>query len=142
MRSDWSHLDKYRVMDGSPYSSKPGDPYGAFEVPYDSKSIVAGRTQLLRIIANSALDGIGEAGEWEHVSVHAHDPQVVYYGGNGERIPTWEEMCFVKDLFWKEDECVIQFHPAKKDYVDVHVFVLHLWRSTKVPFPMPPKECV
>lgn len=41
-------------------------------------------------------------GGWEHVSVSLSN-----------RCPTWEEMCMVKDIFWGEDECVIQFHPPK-----------------------------
>lgn len=41
-------------------------------------------------------------GGWEHVSVSLNN-----------RCPTWEEMCMVKDIFWGEDECVIQFHPPK-----------------------------
>lgn len=39
-------------------------------------------------------------GGWEHVSVSLSN-----------RCPTWEEMCMVKDIFWGEDECVIQFRP-------------------------------
>jgi len=44
------------------------------------------------------------------------------------RTPTWAEMCKVKDLFWDEDEVVVQYHPSKKDYVNNHQYCLHLWR--------------
>ena len=74
---------------------------------------------------------------WEHVSVHAFDPHF-----SKERTPRWSEMAFLKDLFWNEDECVVQYHPAKKDYVNVHDHVLHLWRLSNAEFPMPPKICV
>jgi hypothetical protein len=45
-------------------------------------------------------------------------------------------------LFWAEDECVVQFHPAKKDYVNIHPFTLHLWKPTESWLPAPPKEMV
>lgn len=56
--------------------------------------------------------------------------------------PTWEMMCHVKDLFWDDDECVIQYHPPKKDYVNYHKGVLHMWKPLGVDIPMPPKRCI
>jgi len=47
-------------------------------------------------------------------------------------------MCFVKDLFWEEEECVIQFHPPLSRYVKNHSWCLHLWKSTREAIPMPP----
>lgn len=137
MKTDWSHLDKYRTQHAA-YESPKGATFGAFEVPYEGNSII------LRIIATSSMDELGPPGQWEHVSVHVYDSfhAMMDEESGGERIPTWQEMAFVKDLFWNEDECVVQFHPAKKDYVNFHSCVLHLWRSTKEPFPMPPKVCV
>lgn len=77
---------------------------------------------------------------WEHVSVSlltkSEEPCLI------ERCPKWNEMQFVKDKFFKEDECVVQFHPAKKDYVNNHPYVLHLWRPIDGRFPTPPKELV
>jgi hypothetical protein len=55
----------------------------------------------LRIIANDASDPDTE--NWEHVSV-----------STAHRTPNWIEMCLVKDLFWTEEECVIQFHPPDR----------------------------
>lgn len=75
-----------------------------------------------------------EGTSWEHVSVKA-------FGGQGWRVPNWKEMCFVKDMFWTEEECVVQYHPPKIDYVNDHAAVLHLWRC-KDGFPTPPKVCV
>ena len=37
-------------------------------------------------------------------------------------------MCEYKDLFWKEDECVVQFHPPKSEYVNNLEHCLHLWK--------------
>lgn len=72
---------------------------------------------------------------WEHVSISVkrktdHHPN---------RCPTWEEMCFVKGMFWSDDEVVMQLHPAKDNYVNFHPFVLHLWKPIEVPIPTPPK---
>ena len=69
-------------------------------------------------------DGMG----WEHVSVSVEGQK---------RTPTWTEMCFIKDIFWSEEEVVIQFHPAKSEYVNCHPFVLHLWKPIGVELPRP-----
>lgn len=78
-----------------------------------------------------ASDGEG----WDHVSVSVlHEC----------RCPTWEEMCFVKDLFWLESEPVMQLHPAKDNYVNNHPRCLHLWRpqSLSKPIPLPDPRLV
>jgi hypothetical protein len=68
---------------------------------------------------------------WEHVSVSLH-----------HRCPTWDEMVFVKSLFWSDDECVIQYHPPKSEYVNCHPYCLHLWKPIDVAIPMPPTYMV
>lgn len=71
---------------------------------------------------------------WEHVSISIPSEN---------RCPTWEEMCFVKDLFWNDpDDVVIQFHPAKKDYISQHDYCLHLWRKVGTNFETPPSVLV
>lgn len=74
-------------------------------------------------IAVQASDG----GGWEHVSV-----------STATRCPTWTEMCAIKDMFWDQEDCVIQFHPAKSQYVNMHPYCLHLWRPTEAVLPIPP----
>ena len=64
----------------------------------------------------SIVAGANEGG-WEHVSISLL----------ARRLPTWEEMCYIKDLFWDEEEEVIQLHPKKSEYVN-YVEALHLWR--------------
>lgn len=84
------------------------------------------------------MDGAGTVDtEWEHVSVHVYDPVF-----RKQKTPTWEEMCFVKSLFWEDDEAVLELHVAKKDWISIHDHVLHLWRPTKQAIPLPPKICV
>jgi hypothetical protein len=51
-------------------------------------------------------------------------------------------MCFVKDLFWDEEECVVQFHPPKSKYVNHHTRCLHLWKQIGVVVPMPPTKLI
>jgi len=87
---------------------------GAFNIPFESRELF--------VIAND-----GEFAGWEHVSVST----------NG-RCPNWKEMCFVKSLFWDDEDCVIQYHPPKSTYVNDHKFVLHMWRPTREQIPMPP----
>ncbi len=70
-------------------------------------------------------------GGWEHVSVSYPN-----------RYPTWEEMCRIKDMFWNEEECVVQYHPPKSEYVNNHPYCLHLWRKSGENFELPPKEFV
>lgn len=80
--------------------------------------------------------GTGEDCEgWEHVSVHVRQ-------GVHKRCPTWDEMCFVKSLFWLPEECVVQYHPPAKDNISIHDYTLHLWRPLNADIPMPPKDFV
>lgn len=74
-----------------------------------------------------ASDGMG----WEHVSVSRSD-----------RCPTWDEMCQIKAIFWDDDDCVVQYHPPRSEYVNNHKFCLHLWRPVGVQMPMPPSIMV
>jgi hypothetical protein len=68
---------------------------------------------------------------WEHVSASMKN-----------RCPTWDEMCMVKDIFWGADECVIQYHPPKDEYVNLHPHCLHLWKKIGSEFETPPKKLV
>ena len=76
-----------------------------------------------------ASDGAG----WEHVSVSI--PKI-------SRCPSWQEMCEIKNIFWEENDTVIQYHPAKSDYVNMMPTCLHLWRPIGVDFPKPDKFMV
>ena len=132
MKTNWSHLDKWRFQE-PPYLSAPGSTFGAFQIRRNGVILQVIATD--GVIESTAPKGPHE--DWEHVSASAYDTMF-----RKERTPRWEEMCFLKDQFWNEDEVVIQFHPAKSDYVNIHDFVLHLWRWKKGIFPTPPKICV
>lgn len=53
------------------------------------------------------------------------------------RAPSWAMMRKIKDLFWNDEDVVVQYHPAKSQYVNNHAGCLHLWSPTDQPFPVP-----
>ncbi len=115
----FSHdIEKFRTN-----ASSFGDPYGLFMIPF--------KTVQLKVIACAALIGSDMADDpinrWEHVSVSLPN-----------RCPNWPEMCHIKDLFWADDETVIQFHPKKSEYISIHPWCLHLWRLAGVNHELPP----
>lgn len=109
---------------------------GAFLIPYSRETYNPGKTSSpechLAVIASNE-------GDWDHVSVHVRDAEAKE---ELERCPTWDEMKFVKELFFLRTETVVQYHPAESDYVNIHEFVLHLWRPQRVELPMPPQGFV
>lgn len=66
---------------------------------------------------------------WDHVSISPF---------NKRAIPTWDEMCRLKDIFFHEEETVVQYHPPKSDYVNNLPNCLHLWRPQIEKMPRPP----
>lgn len=74
---------------------------------------------------------VSNGGGWEHVSV-----------SNEKHIPSWKVMCKIKDLFFFENETVIQYHPKKSDYINNHNNCLHLWRPIEKEIPTPPSIMV
>ena len=111
---DLSYLDKYRVRfkDGN-----NGDKHnGMFQLKVNGSPVL--------VIAS---DGMG----WEHVSV-SHD----------SRIPSWETMCKIKEMFFEDDEVVMQLHPKKTEYINNCKYCLHLWRPLKSDIPTPPLALV
>lgn len=73
-------------------------------------------------------------GGWEHVSMDGRN-----------RMPTWDEMCQLKDIFFTEDECCVQYHPPKSEYVNNIPYCLHIWKPIEKfsgALPMPPSILV
>lgn len=118
--SDWKFLNQHRYSQpvvGIPriYCSTSEDGFnGMFRFVLDTKRV--------RVIAS---DGEG----WQHVSVSLEDEP--------KKCPTWIMMCKIKDLFFEDEQCVMQFHPAKSEYVNMHEGCLHLWYPTNQSFPKP-----
>ena len=103
--------NQFRLKEGDLKSNDSIGNNGCFVIPYNDTYLVA-----------IASDGLG----WDHVSVSTKG-----------RTPTWEEMCFVKDLFFDEEESVFQIHPKRSEYVNFHKYCLHLWRPQNVDIPLP-----
>ena len=112
--------DKFRHRSGPMGSTEANGNNGAFFIPHPNPA----SNLVFKVVAS---DGMG----WEHVSVSLP-----------KRCPTWEEMCFIKGLFWSEDDRVLQFHPPKSEYVNLHAFCLHLWRPADGVVPAPPSWMV
>jgi hypothetical protein len=108
--------NRFRLRHGLYASDDTCANNGAFCVPYLNGE--------LNVICS---DGMG----WDHVSV-----------STPTRCPTWEEMCFIKELFFRDDEWVMQLHPAKAENISYHPFCLHLWRPQAAAIPLPPPETV
>lgn len=117
------------IIKGPPHA---GSAYGRFLELIASSGIIPEGEERRLISFVESLEG------WEHVSVSIG-------GGKDSKTaqpPSWEEMCFVKDLFWLPEEWVVQYHPAKSDHINNHPGVLHLWRPVDGKFPTPPKFMV
>lgn len=95
-----------------PAESKPGQVQGGYQIG------------LLFVIAGC---GFG----WDHVSVSARN-----------RVPSWNEMTYIKSLFWDDEETVVQFHPKKSEYVNNHPYCLHLWKPHNQEIVLPPRFMV
>ena len=77
----------------------------AFKIPY--------KNFFFQVLASIEPNG------WGHVSVALW---------NNARIPKWEEMCFIKSIFFDAEDLCIQFHPKKSQYVNLHDKCLHIWQ--------------
>jgi len=103
-----------------------GDTFGFFVIPDGSDRLIC--------LATDGREEIQSEPVWEHVSVTVRNR----HGVQLQRCPTWQQMCRVKDLFWGDDDTVMQLHPPKCDYVNQHHFCLHLWRPVNEEIPRPP----
>lgn len=120
--------EQYRIRTGQLASTPEYGANGAFLIPCPKPR--ASQYYFLAICS--------DGGGWEHVSVSIYDTAKKRTSGI---TPSWEDICFIKNQFWGENEAVIQFHPPKELYVNNHNACLHLWRCTIKPpydgFPLP-----
>lgn len=100
--------ENFRITQGMMASTRKCGNNGSFRIPVPRA--IGIKDQFLTVVVS---DGLG----WDHVSV-----SLPY------RTPSWEEMCFIKDLFFHDGEVAIQYHPKKSQYVNHHRFCLHLFR--------------
>jgi hypothetical protein len=112
----WTHLDQYRVK-VPPYESPLGATFGAFIIP-------GPHSVDLKVVASTGE--LDEKYPFDHVSVSTK-----------KRAPFWDEMEFIKRLFFAEDEYAMQLHVPPANHINFHPLCLHIWRPTKEKLPLP-----
>ena len=85
---------------------------GCFSIPCQSF--------ILTVIAS-------DEGGWDHVSVSLKT-----------RTPRYHEMCFIKELFFKEEETAVEFHVPQSKHINNFEYCLHLWRNQREGHKLPP----
>lgn len=109
-------VENCRIKKGLMASDSSFGNNGIFIIPYQS-------LELTVIIS----DGLG----WDHVSVSI-----------ANHTPTWDQMVYIKNLFWEEEETVFQLHPPKSIYKNFHPHCLHLWKPQHKEISLPLPEMV
>ena len=117
MKQNLDEIEQYRFSWGV-YQSKKGDRYGLFKIPFENR-------HLNIMVAPDFLES-GVKTPWEHVSISLPN-----------RCPNWKEMSYVKELFWDDEDIVVQFHPKKSEHVNMHDTCLHLWKWNEGEIPCP-----
>lgn len=110
----WLIAEPYRISRPG-YESSYGDDYGFFDIPRNG-------IRLMCMVGPGHVDI-----PWEHVSV-----------STAKRTPNWYEMALIKDMFWDDEETVMQLHPPKSLHISLHPHTLHLWRPINQAIPLPP----
>jgi hypothetical protein len=105
-------ISRLRLAGGRVMQLGMDDQEGAFVLPFRGRS--------LRIIASHGMD-------WDHVSVSLEN-----------RCPNWEEMCFIKSVFFDDEETVMELHVPRSKWINNHPYCLHLWRPQREAIPLPP----
>ena len=72
------------------------------------------RQDMLKVISSAAREQDGK--RWRHLSISRQS-----------RVPTYEEMMVVRNLFLGEDAHAIQVFPPKAQHISIFRFCLHLW---------------
>ncbi len=122
-KSPWLVAEIHRCSypEGHLFQNSYGDRYGIFMIPF--------KTVELKVIVSAA--DIDPDFPWDHVSVSLQN-----------RCPNWPEMCHIKDVFFDDDEAVVQYHPPRSEYVNCHPYCLHLWKPLNEKLPLPPRIMV
>ncbi len=92
---------------------------GTYQIPFINAK---NKESILTVMASWSIQS-----GWDHVSV-----------SKAHRCPTWQELEFIKDLFFDPKEVVMQLHVAKENHRNLHPYCLHLWRPHDQEIPLPP----
>lgn len=135
--------ERYRVKAGR-FASDPGES-GMFIVNLKSESLQEPEPSALVLpeyikrapikteIKTSFIVIASNIEGWDHVSVTCPKEK---------RCPTWEEMSFIKDLFFEPEETAYQYHPPHSQYVNTHPYCLHIWKKQGFEMPLPPLDMI
>ena len=74
------------------------------------------RNILSGLLVLATIDTMEDGSKYLHISCSFQD-----------RLPSWEDLRTVKDLFICEDREAFQVLPKTADYVNLHPYCLHLW---------------
>jgi len=110
-----NHL-RDRQFERSMYGCEGDGGNGVFRVRF----VKPGVNVMLAVIASDGDD-------WDHVSV-----------SHKARCPKWDEMEYVKRLFFRDDEIAMQLHVPPLDHINYCNNCLHLWRPQNHEIPRPP----
>ena len=114
--------EQYRTLDSRLLRYGTSGNNGVFWVPY--------KHRFKRIVTQLAVIA-SDTKNWEHVSVSLPN-----------RVPIYAHMRYVKNLFWDENDIVMELHVPLANHINIHPYCLHLWRPTNQTIPLPPMELV
>lgn len=120
------HLEGCRIREGALASDESDGWNGAFAIPVERWCPGGPAT---------AVIVCSDQGGWDHVRVHIDTPM-------HERYPTREEIDYVRRLFFRGDECVMQLHVPGSKNINNHPYALHMWRPQNEAIPIPPENFV
>jgi hypothetical protein len=125
VKTNWEAVNAARVRDGL-FASLPEHGFnGHFMFKINGLPVC--------VIASDGSYTTDPRFKWQHVSVSIAGSSIP---------PSWSVMCKVKEIFWGDDEWVVQYHPPASEYINNHAGVLHLWRPQDQRMPTPPHEAV
>lgn len=81
--------------------------------------------------SDKALVSLTKIAGWEHLSVSFKN-----------KIPSWECMQEMKEIFFSDNEECFQLHPKADNYVNNNEYTLHIWRPVDGNIPIPPSILV
>ncbi len=88
---------------------------------------------VINIFGNCCTVVCSWGGGWDHVSIAPVKRTLM---------PTWNMMCELKEIFFRDDEYAVQYHPPKSKNVSMVNNCLHIWKPTKAELTVPPSIMV
>jgi hypothetical protein len=108
-----ARANRWRVRTGKYGSNETAGFNGLFLVPLEG--------ELWKVIIS---DGAG----WRHLSVSNAQKRV---------LPDWTVMRRLKEAFFSDEDWVVQYFPAKSEYINDCEWCLHLWQPLDQELPVP-----